>query len=95
MRSTRLSLCLVSCVALACLASPAVACLNDRETKGREREFKSQYQQESPPTSPAPQENAPDVQNIAMAYPRTYVALGGTMAIAGLTLGFAAWRRKA
>jgi hypothetical protein len=84
---------LCALLALPWFAAPAVACLNDRETRWREREFKSQYEQESPGETPAPEENTPGV-NLVMAYPRTALGMGGAMALGGLTLGLTRARRK-
>jgi hypothetical protein len=36
------------------IAVPASACINDREVNAKEREFKSQYQQDTPQRGPEP-----------------------------------------
>ncbi len=82
------ALCLVSSFALASFVSPAVGCLNDGETKNREREFKSEYKQDAPP----PEEG--DTPLLVAAYPKTSFALGGVMALAGVTVGLTSRRRK-
>ncbi len=44
---------LLSCLALAAFVSPAAACINDRELPSHEREFRSQYNRQTPPPTPA------------------------------------------
>ena len=62
---------LLSAVALALFASPAVACINDSELPGHEREFRSSYQQTDyrPPEPPS--------------YAQTYL-LGGAGVLLGV-----------
>jgi hypothetical protein len=48
---------LLACLALVCLAGPAVACINDAELPTHEREFRSQYRGSVAPTPPPPPES--------------------------------------
>jgi hypothetical protein len=77
---------LAALLALATTAA-AQACLNDRETKGRETEFKSQY---TPSTTPDVTTPSPDSQG-----PLDYVLFGagGTLGVSGLGIGYVAMRR--
>ena len=45
----------LSALALLAAALPARACINDREVKRSEREFKSQYLKPRPPEQPSPE----------------------------------------
>jgi len=49
---------LFACLALAVLAAPAAACLNDIELPNHEREFRSQYNRSAPPPSAPATESA-------------------------------------
>jgi hypothetical protein len=69
---------------LSIMASPARACLNDRETGYKEREFRSQYLSDSLSTEP---EEAEGFWNLVQSHPNLMGALGGVMAIGGLALG--------
>ena len=62
--------------------SPASACLNDRETSSREKEFKLQYNNGTPDPSTSNQEKS----NIL-----TYILFGagGVLGMAGLGIGIA------
>jgi hypothetical protein len=44
---------LLACLVLAALVGPAAACLNDRELPSHEREFRSQYNRQTPPMPPS------------------------------------------
>jgi hypothetical protein len=70
---TSLSLAVLS---LALLAAPAAACINDSETPSAEREFKSHYQEGSPPS-----ESQPSSQLITLA-----TGTGGALLLGALGL---------
>jgi hypothetical protein len=66
-----------ACVALALLAAPASACINDAELPQHEREFRSRYNRSEPPPTPPPSD-----------YPSSTPWLGAGVA---LLIGGAAW----
>jgi hypothetical protein len=77
-----------SVLSLAVIAAPARACINDRDTRASEREFKSQYR-ESPGTDSLSPGGAP------VSSPEVWVPLAA--AVAGVTLlisalGITLWR---
>jgi hypothetical protein len=81
----RLILGLSAFVLLAAAVAPARACINDREVKRSEREFKSQYQQPAPAGEPSYQPPAPQSPGLSVAF------LGGgavlLLGAAGMVLG--------
>ena len=80
---------------LGILASPAQACLNDRETGPRETEFKAQY---STP-SIAPEASAPDSAETPTYIVYLLMGAGGLLGMTGLgmggAVGFMALRKSA
>jgi hypothetical protein len=44
-------------IALALVAGPAVACINDAELPNHEREFRSHYRRQATPPSPPPSDS--------------------------------------
>ncbi len=61
--------------AIAVAASPALACINDSELPGHEREFRSSYQADRKPAEPA----QPLLQQYATG---TVAAVGGVLLLA-------------
>jgi hypothetical protein len=82
MRRTQLLSMLPVFLVLAISATTASACLNDRETKSREIEFKAQYTPSINPASsePAADEGSPSLDNLLMG-------AGGILGLTGLGIG--------
>jgi hypothetical protein len=66
---------LLSAAALTLLAGPAVACLNDSEVRGHEREFRSQYRG----TKPAAPSESGSWQQPALAGAGTTLVVGAAL----------------
>lgn len=73
-----------SLAAVAALTGPAVACINDSELPGHEREFRSSYQNDRPPSSSSARWQA--------YAPTALYSAGGALAVAA---GFVTFRRLA
>ena len=75
---------IVACVTVLCQASLVSACINDRESRRSEKEFKSSYQEDQSPVPQTSPEEAPS------AYPLlTYggSGLGLTLLVVGGIVG--------
>jgi hypothetical protein len=72
------------------LASQGRACLNDRETGYREKEFKSQYQQDPP--SSGSEESPGGLVDFVMSHPTPFQIAGVLMVVGGV--GFGACERR-
>jgi hypothetical protein len=73
---------LAGILSLSLLAPSAQACLNDRETKGREIEFQSQYSRSISPETPAPSaEQSPNYLDYII------LGTGGVLGMSGLGIG--------
>lgn len=73
---------LIVCVVMAGLGGRASACLNDRESKSHETEFRSQYSRSMLADVPAEDHAPPDRQPI----PHNYVIAGGMVLLMGSVL---------
>ena len=80
---------IVALITVASLASPALACVNDRETSQHEREFRSNYRDSSPQPGPstAPDDYAAPGRSPILARTSDRVMLGsGVVLLAGAGL---------
>ena len=71
---------LLTIVAAAALAGPALACINDTELVDHEREFKAQYEES--------QYQPPEAESVSSARPYALGGAGALMAVAGTALIF-------
>ena len=82
-------------VAVAGLAGPASACMNDRATPSQEREFRSQYRDPAPAARPEPDPYAPPApaRSPILARHRDSLLLGSGVALLGGAFVVAGRRR--
>jgi hypothetical protein len=83
-----LAVLVLSVLTIVTVAVPASACLNDRDVKAKEREFKSQYQ-EIAPSVPSEPEYSPPLRDKVVPY-----AALGTGSFLLLGAGLSCLRRK-
>jgi len=97
MRPGMLASMLAALLGLGLLATSSQACLNDRETKKKEIEFKLQYNPDhgSAPGPLAQNANpAPRAENARTAGDFVLFGMGGTLGVAGVGIGLVALRKS-